>query len=202
MIVLAEGLQHQSEAVRDSCIQFLTPTILDHQSDLAHLLNLINCKRAFTNQYFDHVPCLIVNVVIKVLPDDTTLPKYLRDTVKPKIEQAEVSFEEMLLFRLTADIGKADRDTRSLEFTEILQSLTPDFEAYRAIFISLCHMREPDQAFCLGFTRRAVLGEWIKFSVHLELQDVVVRSQMVSLIFEMASNLEASFNDYEYLLGE
>jgi hypothetical protein len=53
-----------------------------------------------------------------------------------------------------------------------------------------------------GFLRRAILGEWVKYSMHLNLQDEVTRSGLVSLIFEIAGNLDYSYSDYDFLLGE
>ena len=63
------------------------------------------------------MPCLIVLAILRVLPEESVLPNYLSDTVFVKIRRSEVSFEEMLLFRLTADIGRTSRDVRSPEFT-------------------------------------------------------------------------------------
>ena len=54
----------------------------------------------------------------------------------------------------------------------------------------------------IGFNRRAILGEWIRFSLQLNLEDEVIRNSVVSLIFEMASKIEFSYSDYEFLLGE
>ena len=47
-----------------------------------------------------------------------------------------------------------------------------------------------------------MLGEWTKFSLQLNLQDEVVRSNLISLVFTIASKIENSFADYEHLLGE
>ena len=49
MLVIAEGLQSASDAVRTACIDFLTPSILEHSEDLSYIFNQINCKLAFTN---------------------------------------------------------------------------------------------------------------------------------------------------------
>jgi len=42
----------------------------------------------------------------------------------------------------------------------------------------------------------------VKFSLQLNLQDEVVRSSLVSLVFAISSKIEYSFQDYEHLLGE
>lgn len=49
MLVLAEGLQHSNEAVRDACMQLLSKSVMHNTSDLAYVLGLVNCKLAFTN---------------------------------------------------------------------------------------------------------------------------------------------------------
>jgi len=54
----------------------------------------------------------------------------------------------------------------------------------------------------IGFNRRAILGEWVRFSLQLNLEDEVIRNSVVSLIFDMACKIEYSYSDYEYLLGE
>ena len=85
-----------------------------------------------------------------------------------------------------------------------MSSFTPDFETYKQIWLNLSN--RPEKATSEqhegGFIRRALLGEWVKYSVHLDLQDEVVRSCLVSLIFEIAGNVEYSYSDYEHLLGE
>lgn len=49
MLVIAEGLQSASDSVRSACIEFLTPSILEHVDDLSYIFRQINCKLAFTN---------------------------------------------------------------------------------------------------------------------------------------------------------
>lgn len=84
--------------------------------------------------------------------------------------------------------------------------IIPEFEVYKQICIRLTLIPEPpkskDQSRDIGFCRRAIFGEWIRFSLQLNLEDEVIRNSVVSLIFEMSSNVEMSFNDYEHLLGE
>jgi hypothetical protein len=94
MLVLAEGLQSQNDTVRDDCIEFLSKSVLARQDDLSYLLSLVNCKLAFTNQYYNAVPYLIVLAIIKVLPNETALPIYLRDVVYTKLRTrvADVTF--------------------------------------------------------------------------------------------------------------
>ena len=52
----------------------------------------------------------------------------------------------------------------------------------------------------VGFTRRAILGEWLKFSMQLNVQDEVVRKNLTGLCFELISKIEYSYTDYEHLL--
>lgn len=89
---------------------------------------------------------------------------------------------------------------------DCLVALIPEFETYKQICINLVMMPEPDSEIHIskkiGFTRRAILGEWLKFSLHLNLEDEVIRSGVVSLIFEMTSKIDFSYNDYEFMLGE
>lgn len=94
MLVLAEGLQSQNDTVRDDCIEFLSKSVLARQDDLSYLLSLVNCKLAFTNQYYNTVPYLLVLAIIKVLPNETALPIYLRDVVYMKLRTrvADVTF--------------------------------------------------------------------------------------------------------------
>ena len=64
-------------------------------------------------------------------------------------------------------------------------------------------MPEPnDDKSMFGFTRRAIISEWIKYSTHLNLQDEVIRSSLVSFLLEIVGNIEFSYDDYEFMLGE
>lgn len=87
---------------------------------------------------------------------------------------------------------------------ETLSTFKPDFETYKEIFMKLAYKSEnsSDHQTQNGFTRRILLSEWVKYSVHLNWQDEVVRSSLVSLMFEIASTVEHSFSDYECMLGE
>lgn len=51
-----------------------------------------------------------------------------------------------------------------------------------------------------GFTRRAILGEWIKFSLQLNIADETIRQSLTTLCFSLVSLVEHSFSDYEHLL--
>jgi len=77
MLVLTEGLCNPNPMVRDACIEFLTPTILENQDNLAHVFSILNCKLAFTNQYFARIPCLLVIAIHKILPSEMQIAKYL-----------------------------------------------------------------------------------------------------------------------------
>ena len=121
-------------------------------------------------------------------------------------EADKVTYEQLLLLRLSCDVAKNSKNQRLPEFLENLGELIPEFEVYKQICFSLIMMPEAAEhvgsAKKIGFNRRAILGEWIRFSLQLNLEDEVIRNSVVSLIFEMASKIEFSYSDYEYLLGE
>ena len=52
----------------------------------------------------------------------------------------------------------------------------------------------------VGFTRRAILGEWIKFSLQMNIQDEIIRKNLTTLCFELIGKIEYSYADYEHLL--
>jgi hypothetical protein len=82
--------------------------VLENQEDLSYLLTLVNCKLAFTNQYYHHVPCLVVLAILKILPDELKLAHYLKDVIFSKLlsdDVVTVTYEEMLLLRLSCDIA-------------------------------------------------------------------------------------------------
>ena len=69
MLVLTEGLTSHEPRVRDACIKFLSPTVLDcaQQHDIAGVLKLIEARLAFGNQYFGRMPALIVLAILEIL---------------------------------------------------------------------------------------------------------------------------------------
>lgn len=129
--------------------------------------------------------------------------------------EEEVSFEEVLLMRLVFELNDAIKGTRSPEFTDFLDSIIPAFDEYRKIILAVINLKEhdlPKNAATaesnispypqgqVGFTRRAILGELVKFSMHLNHRDEMVRNQIVSLFFQLISDIDHSFNDYEHLM--
>lgn len=147
--------------------------------------------------------------IYKILPDERSIATYLKDQVMAKLfsaaEISSITYEKVLLLRLSCDVAKNSKNQRLPEFLENLGELIPEFEVYKQICVNLVMMPEPDiedLSKKIGFNRRAILGEWIRFSLQLNLEDEVIRNSVVSLIFEMASKIEFSYNDYEFLLGE
>lgn len=129
-------------------------------------------------------------------------------------EQGPITFEEVLLLRMAFELNKSTSSLRTQYYLDALERILPEFREYRAITLALCHMDEPDLPQIdpsvekiwpypegqQGFTRRAILGEWIKFSIQLNVEDEVVRKSLTSLCFELVRRVEYSFSDYEHLL--
>ena len=53
-----------------------------------------------------------------------------------------------------------------------------------------------------GFARRAILGEWVKFSLQMNIQEETIRQNLVTLCFELISKIDYSYADYEHLLRQ
>jgi hypothetical protein len=52
----------------------------------------------------------------------------------------------------------------------------------------------------VGFTRRAILGEMVKFSTHLNHRDETIRNNLISMFFGLISHINYSYQDYEHLM--
>ena len=89
MLVLTEGFTASKETVRQKCIEFLKPTVLEYaaKNDIAGLLKLIEAKLAFGNQYFGRMPGLLTLVILEILEKDLTLADYLERVVMRKIHK-------------------------------------------------------------------------------------------------------------------
>ena len=137
------------------------------------------------------------------------------DNVDMDEEKDSVSFEEVLLLRLIFEITDAIRQTRSQAFVERLDEIVPEFDEYRRIIMAILALKEdnlpkissfnetqikPYPAGQVGFTRRAILGEMVKFSLHLNHSDETIRNNLISLFFLLISKIEYSYADYEHLL--
>ena len=131
-------------------------------------------------------------------------------------EQKPITFEEVLLLRMAFELNRSTSNLRTQYYLDALERILPEFREYRAITFAICHMDEPDLPQIdpavekiwpypegqQGFTRRAILGEWIKFSIQLNVEDEVVRKSLTSLCFELVRRVEYSFSDYEHLLRQ
>jgi hypothetical protein len=49
MLVLGEGLQHHDDQVREMCLKFLEPSVIQNKQDLSYLLGLCDLRIAFTD---------------------------------------------------------------------------------------------------------------------------------------------------------
>ena len=90
-----------------------------------------------------------------------------------------ISFEEILFLRLSLEISRNAHFCQTQEAADRLDRIVPEFEDYKAILDAITKMPEPNlpkfapnqeidspyPSGQIGFTRRAILGEWVKFSV-------------------------------------
>ena len=114
----------------------------------------------------------------------------------------EISFEELMLLRLTYEINKSTRHHRTIEYNEQLDELTPEFEFYKAVFDALLQLKisPKDGTEKNSLESRALLGEWVKFSLQLATREEQTRKSLIRLIFDTIAKVEYSFADYEHLL--
>lgn len=89
MLVLTEGFTSQEAKVREACIQFLKPTVLEFaaKNDIAGVLKLIEARLAFGNQYFGRIPGFMTLAILEILENDITLANYLRNVVLKKLRK-------------------------------------------------------------------------------------------------------------------
>ena len=127
---------------------------------------------------------------------------------------SNVTFEEILLLRLAFELNKSTKDKRSQYYLDRLEEIVPEYDDYRKITFALAEMEEDNLPFIdpkeekispyprgqVGFTRRAILGEWMKFSLQMNIQDEIIRKNLTTLCFELISKIEYSYADYEHLL--
>ena len=134
------------------------------------------------------------------------------DHVSPSSEV--VTFEEILLLRLTFEMNESTKYMRSQAYLDRLEEIIPEFDDFRKITYAIADMAEPDLPLIdleeekirpypkgqIGFSRRAILGEWIKFSLQMNTQDDIIRSNLTTLCFDMIGKINYSYTDYEHLL--
>ena len=127
---------------------------------------------------------------------------------------SNVTFEEILLLRLAFELNKSTKEKRSQYYLDRLEEIVPEYDDYRKITFALADMEEDNLPFIdpkeekispyprgqVGFTRRAILGEWMKFSLQMNIQDEIIRKNLTTLCFELISKIEYSYADYEHLL--
>ena len=89
MLVLIEGFTSQEAKVREACINFLKPSILDFaaKNDIAGILKLIEARLAFGNQYFGRIPGFLTLAILEILENDVTLANYLDNIVLRKLRR-------------------------------------------------------------------------------------------------------------------
>lgn len=95
----------------------------------------------------------------------------------------DVSFEEILLLRLAFELNRSTKEKRSQYYLDRLEEIVPEYDDYRKITFALANMEEPNLPIVdpkvekispypkgqVGFTRRAILGEWMKFSLQMNI---------------------------------
>jgi hypothetical protein len=93
-------------------------------------------------------------------------------------DENTVSFEEILFLRIAFEFSKMYRIDRSEEFIEALESMMIDYETYNDILEMLVSKDDSD---------RMIVGEWVKFSLQLPIEEEVVRRNLVTLMFNFIS---------------
>ena len=99
-----------------------------------------------------------------------------------------ISFNELYFTRMIYEITFDASDQRLPEFMDKLTDILPDIDQYKAILYAIADM--PDQAqqadrrdseskslrkSSNGFERRAILGEWVKLSLQLNIREETIR---------------------------
>jgi len=189
--------------------------ILPHEMDLAHYLAEIVNKLRRISQIHAHDSDEEEKDYYALFGESQKKKKVKEADVVMEASQEKITFEEVLMLRLVFEISEAIKSTRSTDYSEFLESIVPEFEEYRRMVMAIVTLKEenlpmnasvtenkikPYPVGQIGFTRRAILGEMIKFSMHLNLRDETVRNNLVSLFFNLISNIDHSFSDYEHLL--
>ena len=121
MLVLTEGFMSQRESVRQKCIHFLKPTVLEYaeHNDIAGLLKLIEAKLAFGNQYFGGIPGLLTLVILETLDNDMLLADYLEKVVLKKARaMAGISLKKKKTKKVGDQKKREDYDEIDLAFME------------------------------------------------------------------------------------
>ena len=89
MLVLTEGFTSVKDSVKEKCIEFLKPTVLEYveKNNIAGLLKLIEAKLAFGNEYFGRMPGLLTLAIFEILQQDVILAQYLEKVVLKKLRR-------------------------------------------------------------------------------------------------------------------
>ena len=130
-----------------------------------------------------------------------------------------ITFEEMYFTRLTYEVTQDSSSLRLPEYLDKSVDILPEIDQYKAILYAIADM--PEQNVPIGsradngsqaaktqpkgqegFSRRAILGEWVKFSLQLNTQEETIRQSLITLCFELISRVEYSYADYEHLLRQ
>lgn len=87
MLVLTEGFTNPDAKVREACINFLKPTVVEYaaNNDIAGVLKLVEARLAFDNQYFGRIPSFLTLAILEILENDVTLANYLENVVLRKL---------------------------------------------------------------------------------------------------------------------
>ena len=128
-----------------------------------------------------------------------------------------ITFEELYFTRLTYEITQDSSSRRLPEYVDRMFDILPEIDRYKTILYAIAEMPEkghpvvsraikddketkPHPKGEEGFTRRAILGEWVKFSLQMDIKEETIRQNLISLCFELISRVEYSYSDYEHLL--
>lgn len=185
--------------------------------NFSKLLEQIDIKHAFINEYFVQVPMVIMAAFFKVAlnqqeqwrgnTDLTAELKELNDQdpeiiianyaemllekfkrlargaqgcraaladsgthLSNKFEQYEIDdhkikFEEVLFIRILFEFSKSFKQERSVEFTEKIDEIVPEFDDYQQIFKYFLTELPPDPETGSTQENRLILSEWLKFSL-------------------------------------
>lgn len=84
-------------------------------------------------------------------------------------ETLPLSFPSLLFLRIASEFTKLYKRDRTDPYLDLLDTLTLDFDAYRAIFTHLTHLTSPHPSQHHDY--RLILGEWVKYSLQLPIEE-------------------------------
>ncbi len=126
--------------------------------------------------------------------DDERLHKKVKTEKRESLHvdfDSSFSYGEVLFIRMAYEYTRITKSDRSNDFKEAMEEQLPDFETYSKIFkIILEDCKE-----------RAVLGEWVKFSLQMSIKEELTRRALINLFFNFIGEVKYSFRDYRTVLS-